>query len=127
MTACSSHPGTIKGAELLKLVAASEKLQAKLRERITIVASRCGIDFEAFVLLDQLSSGSGQSEERGLGLLRSAGLATGEAPNIMVTTEGIKAYAAINQARFDWMDSAAEQLDVERLRISSELLDKIKL
>jgi len=127
MTACSNHPGTIKGAELQKLVAASEKLQAKLRERITIVASRCGIDFEAFALLDQLSNGSGQSEERGLGLLRSAGLATGEAPNILVTTEGIKAYAAINRARFDWLDLAAEQLDVERLRITSELLDKIEL
>jgi len=127
MTACSNHPGTIKGAELLKLVAASEKLQAKLRKRITVVASRCGIDFEAFALLDQLSNGSGQFEERGLGLLRSAGLATGEAPNIMVTTEGIKAYAAINQARFDWLDSAAAELDVEQLRFSSELLDKIKL
>lgn len=127
MTACSNHPGTIKGAELQKLVVASEKLQAKLRVRMTRVASRCGIDFEAFALLDQLSKGSGQSEERGLGLLRSAGLATGEAPNIMVTTEGIKAYAAINQARFDWLDSAAAEFDVEQLRISSELIDKIKL
>jgi hypothetical protein len=127
MTACSNHPGTIKGAELLKLVAESEKLQANLKERIAIVASRYGIGFEAFALLDQLSNGAGQSEERGLGLLRSAGLATGEAPNIIVTTEGIKAYAAINQARFDWMDSAATELDVEQLRASAELISKIRL
>jgi hypothetical protein len=127
MTACSNHPGTIKGAELQKLVAASEKLQARLNERITKVASRCGIDFEAFLLLDQLSNGAGQSEERGLGLLRSAGLATGEAPNIIVTTEGIKAYAAINQARFDWLDAAALELDVEQMRIAAALLSKIRV
>jgi hypothetical protein len=127
MTACSNHPATVKGAELQKLVAASDKLQARLNERITQVASRCGIDLEAYLLLHQLSNGAGQSEERGLGLLRSAGLATGEAPNIIVTTEGIKAYAAINQARFDWLDSAAEHLDVEQLRIAAALLSKIKV
>jgi hypothetical protein len=126
MTACSNHPGTIKGAELQKLVAASEKLQARLKDRITTVAIRCGIDFEAFALLDQLSNGVGQSEERGLGLLRSAGLATGEAPNIMVTTEGIKAYAAINKARFDWLDTAAKELDVEQLRFASEMIGKLR-
>ncbi len=127
MTACSQHPGTLKGTELQKLVSASEKLQDSLKERIAIVASRYGIGFESFALLDQLSNGAGQSEERGLGLLRSAGLATGEAPNIIVTTEGIKAYAAINQARFDWLDKAATGLDVEALRISAELISKIRL
>jgi len=127
MTACSNHPGTIKGAELQKLVAASETLQARLKGRITAVAIRYGIDFEAFALLDQLSNGAGQSEERGLGLLRSAGLATGEAPNILVTTEGIKAYAAINQARFDWLDTAAKEMDVEQLRSASELIGKLRI
>jgi hypothetical protein len=127
MTAYSHPPGTLKGTELQKLVSASEKLQANLKERIAIVASRYGICFEAFALLDQLSNGAGQSEERGLGLLRSAGLATGEAPNIIVTSEGIKAYAAINQARFDWLDSAATNLDVEQLRAAAELLSKIRV
>jgi hypothetical protein len=127
MTACSNHPGTIKGAELLKLVAATEKLHESLKERITTVAIRCGIDFEAFRLLDQLSNNAGQSEERGLGLLRSAGLATGEAPNIMVTTEGIKAYAAINRARFDWLDLAAKEMDVEQLRSAAALIGTLRL
>ncbi len=127
MTAYSHHPGTLKGTELQKLVSASEKLQASLKERIAIVASRYGIGFEAFALLDQLSNGAGQSEERGLGLLRSAGLATGESPNIIVTTEGIKAYAAINQARFDWLDAAATNLDIEQLRAAAELLSKIRV
>ncbi|TDJ44093.1 MAG: hypothetical protein E2O50_03625 [Gammaproteobacteria bacterium] len=98
-----------------------------MQERIAIVASRYGIGFEAFALLNQLANGAGQSEERGLGLLRSAGLATGETPNIIVTTEGIKAYAAINQARFDWLDSAATNLDTEQLRAAAELLSKIRV
>jgi len=126
MTACSNHPGTIKGAELQKLVSASEQLQSRLKDRITAIASRYGIDFEAFILLDQLSRGTGGSEERGLGLLRLAGLATGEAPNIMVTTEGIKAYAAINSARFDWLDAAAKDLDVEQLRFAAEMIGKLR-
>ena len=50
MTPCSNHPGTIKGAELQKLVAASEKLHARLTKRITAVAIRCGIAFEAVLL-----------------------------------------------------------------------------
>jgi hypothetical protein len=44
-----------------------------------------------------------------------------------VTTEGIKAYAAINQARFDWLDSAATNLDIEQLRAAAELLSKIRV
>jgi hypothetical protein len=45
----------------------------------------------------------------------------------MVTTEGIKAYAAINQARFDWLDTAAKEMDVEQLRSASELIGKLRV
>ena len=127
MTPCSNHPGTIKGAELQKLVAASEKLHAKLKERISIVASRHGIDNEAFMLLDLLSHDKGQSEERGLGLLRAAGLVTGETPHVLVTTEGIKAYAAINNARYDWLDAVAKDFDTEHLRAAEEIISKVRL
>lgn len=127
MTACSSHPGTIKGAELQKLVAASEVLQRRLDERINVIASRYGIDKASFELLDRLVNDEGRTEERGLGLLRSAGLVTGEAPSTLVTTEGLKAYAAINQARFDWLDEAAESIDTAAVRAATELLKNLRL
>jgi hypothetical protein len=126
MTACSNHPATLRGADLQRLVAAVERLYARLIERVGVVASRYGIDYEAYVLLDQLMNDAGHREERGLGLLRAAGLVTGEIPQVLVTTEGIKAYAAINQARFDWLDAAARELDGEALRAATELLRQLK-
>lgn len=127
MTACSNHPGTVKGAALREFVAESEKLHRAISEHIAAVAGRYGIDYEAFELLDRLAKDAGQTEERGLALLRLAGLATGEAPNIMVTTEGRKAHAAINNARFDWLDKAADKLDVETVHQAAEMIRKISV
>lgn len=127
MTACSNHPGTVKGSALRELVAESEKLHRAISAHIAAVAGRYGIDYEAFELLDRLAKDAGQTEERGLALLRLAGLATGEAPNIMVTTEGRKAHAAINNARFDWLDKAADKLDVETVHQAAEMIRKISV
>lgn len=127
MNACSNHPSTIRGAELKKLVAASEKLHGLLKEHLNIAACLHGIDYQSYQLLYRLRHDDGHTEERGLGLLRSAGLVTGETPNVMVTTEGIKACAQINNARDDWLDNASSLLDVEDLRAATSLLGRIRV
>jgi hypothetical protein len=127
MTACSNHPGTIKGAELQKLVSASEQLHEELKDHIGVAAARCGIDYPAFQLLRRLVHDEGHSEERGLGLLRAAKLVSGEVPHVVVTAAGTDAYITICRARDDWLDRVATKLDVEALRATTELLRQIRL
>ena len=127
MTACSNHPATIKGAELQKLVAASEELQQRLRVHLSQVAARHGIDFEAFTLLHGIVNDRGCTDEPGLAVLRSAGFVGGDELNAVVTSTGMQTYAAINNARNDWLDEAATKFDAEALRAATDLLRGLRL
>jgi len=125
MTACSNHPATVKGAELQRLVVASDNLQSALRERVSTIAVSFGIDYQAYELLVHLVNGRSRTEERGLTQLRMAGLVTGEVPEVLVTTEGYKAHATISRAQFEWLDNAATQFDIGAVRSAIELLGRV--